>query len=189
MNRRDLFRQTILGAAAAALPASAPAREFPPQQDASKELARADWKPVFLDDHQNQTLIVFSDILIPATDTPGAKAALVNRFLDQLLAAETHEVQRNFLDSLAFLDGASFDRYHSAFVHAPVEQQIELVTLLAYPHTYETWDDATEKPDPGHAHFENLKDWIARAYYNSEAGMRELGYDGIPHGEYGGCAT
>jgi hypothetical protein len=83
MNRRDLFRQTFLGAAAAALPSGiAEAREFPSDYDASKELARADWKPLFLDDHQNQTLVVFSDILIPATDTPGAKAALVNRFLD-----------------------------------------------------------------------------------------------------------
>jgi hypothetical protein len=106
MNRRDLFRQTFLGAAAAAVSGRvATAREFPSDYDASKELARADWRPLFLDDHQNQTLVVFSDILIPATDTPGAKAALVNRFLDAVLAVETHETQRSFLDSVAFLDG------------------------------------------------------------------------------------
>jgi hypothetical protein len=28
------------------------------------------------------------------------------------------------------------------------------------------------------AHFQNLKDWIAGAYYSSEPGMRELGWDG-----------
>src|ERR1700691_2490503 len=69
MNRRDLFRQTFLGAAAAAVSGGvATAREFPSDYDASKELARADWKPLFLDDHQNETLIVFSDIVVPASD-------------------------------------------------------------------------------------------------------------------------
>src|SRR5580658_10958969 len=130
MNRRDLFRQAFLGAASAGV---APALEFPSDYDASKDLARADWKPLFLDDHQNQTLVVFSDILIPATDTPGAKAALVNRFIDQVLAVETHETQRSFLDSLAFLDGESFARHRVAFVYLSSEQQIELLTFMAYP--------------------------------------------------------
>src|SRR5277367_5824537 len=103
MNRRDLFRQTFLGAAAAASARLAQAREFPSDYDASKELARADWKPLFLDGHQNETLIAFSDILIPATDTPGAKAALANRFIDPVLPFKTHKTQRSFLDSLAFL--------------------------------------------------------------------------------------
>ena len=123
MNRRDLFRQTLLGAAAAASAGVAPALEFPADQDASKELARADWKPQFLDDHQNQTLIAFSEMIIPETDTPGAKTALVNRFLDRLLAVETRETQRTFLDSLAYLDGESFERYHAAFVYLTPEQQ------------------------------------------------------------------
>jgi hypothetical protein len=105
MNRRDLFRQTFMGAAAVATAGIAPAREFPSDYDAAKELARADWKPLFLDDHQNETLVTVSEILIPATDTPGAKAALVNRFIDAVLAVETHDTQRSFLESLAFVDG------------------------------------------------------------------------------------
>ena len=187
MNRRDLFRQAFLGAAAAASAGVAPALEFPSDYDASKELARADWKPLFLDDHQNQTLIAFSDVLVPETDTPGAKAALVNRFLDRVLAAETRETQRGFLDSLAFLDGESFERYHAAFVYLTAEQQTDVVTLMAYPHTLETWDENVTTEYSGHAHFSTLKDWISRAYYNSEAGMHELGYTGIPHGVFDGC--
>jgi hypothetical protein len=183
MNRRDLFRQAFLGAAAAA----SPARDFPSDYDASKELARAGWKPLFLSDHQNQTLIAFSEILIPETDTPGAKAALVNRFLDLVLAAETHEVQRRFLDSLAFLDGESFERYRAAFVYLTPEQQTELVGLMAYPHTLETWDEGAKGEYPGRAHFTNLKGWISKAYYSSEAGMRTLGYTGVPHGVFEGC--
>ena len=39
-----------------------------------------------LDPHQNATVIALSDVILPATDTPGAKAALVNEFIDLLLA-------------------------------------------------------------------------------------------------------
>ena len=188
MNRRDLFRQTFLGTAAAAISGRvATAREFPSDYDASKELARANWKPLFLDDHQNQTLIVFSEILIPTTDTPGAKAALVNRFLDAVLAVETHETQRSFLDSLAALEGESFARYRAAFVYLTPEQQTELVTFMAYPHTLETWDENAPGSYRGHAHFSNLKDWISRAYYSSPAGMQALGYKGAPGGVFEGC--
>lgn len=188
MNRRDLFRHAVWGAAGAAVSQSAGAAlEFPSGYDASKELSRADWKPVFLDDHQNQTLIAFSDILIPQTETPGAKAALVNRFLDLVLAAETREAQKSFVDSLAFLDGESFERYHAAFAFLEPEQQADVVRLMAYPHSLETWDEKIQTPDPGHLHFENLKIWVSRAYYNSEAGMQALGYDGPPHGDFKGC--
>ena len=90
MKRRELIRAGILsGAVAAALRprlASAqgvsPSSELTPAQkgvDASKDLAAPGWKPLFLDEHQNETLIALSDLIIPATDTPGAKEALVNR--------------------------------------------------------------------------------------------------------------
>src|SRR5689334_13867773 len=101
MNRRELLRYTIAGVsagAAAATPANA--REFPANYDASRELADQDWKPTFLDAHQNETLIVLSDLVIPATDTPGAREALANRFIDAIMAVEPAEVQREFLNAL-----------------------------------------------------------------------------------------
>jgi len=186
MNRRDLFRQAWVGATAAAVSSgAASAREFSSDYDASKELARADWKPLFLDDHQNRTLIAFGEILIPATDTPGAKAALVNRFIDAVLAVETPEIQSAFLSSLAFLDGESFSHYRAAFVYLAAEQQAELVTYMAYPHTLENGDENARYG--GHRHFSNLKDWVSRAYYNSPVGMQALGYTGAPGGVFEGC--
>jgi len=187
MNRRDLFRQTLMGAAAAAATGAASGREFPSNYDASKELEREDWKPLFLDEHQNQTLVVFSEILIPATDTPGAKAALVNRFLDAVLAVESRETQRSLLDSLGFLDGESFARHHAAFVYLTAEQQAELITYMAYPHTLQTWDESMPPPYRGYTHFKNLKDWVSRAYYSSPVGMKALGYSGAPGGVFEGC--
>jgi glucoside 3-dehydrogenase (cytochrome c) hitch-hiker subunit len=196
MKRRELFRRTLLGTIGAAVTSTLPseaaahlhfAREFPPNQDASAELSRSDWKPVFLDQHQNETLIVLSDLIVPATDTPGAKEALVNRFIDRLLAADTREKQQEFLNSLGYIDGECLRRYNTAFVHLPAETQFEFLKLISYPHTLVTWGE-NRSAFAGHTHFRDLKNWITRAYYNSEIGMRELGWDGSPfHGEFEGC--
>ncbi|MCU1273540.1 MAG: hypothetical protein JWO48_971 [Bryobacterales bacterium] len=190
MDRRELFRRTLLGAAGVAAGAVPPAtaREFPSDYDASKELARSDWKPVFLDEHQNETLIVLSDLIIPKTDTPGAKEVLVNRFIDRLLAVETRENQRAFLDSLAYLDGESTTRHRTAFRHLPAESQIELLGYLGYPHSLGTWGSGSAGGFAGHTHFTRLKEWISRAFYSSETGMRELGWDGPSHGHFEGCS-
>lgn len=188
MDRRELFRRTLWGAAgvtAGAVP-SAQAREIPPDYDASKDLARGDWKPAFLDDHQNETLIALSDRIIPQTDTPGAKEALANRFIDRVLAAESRETQRGFGEALAYLDGECMARYRTAFRYLPAESQVEFLFLVAYPHSLATWGEAASE-SPAYKHFSTLKDWISRAFFNSEIGMRELGWDGPPHGEFEGC--
>jgi hypothetical protein len=54
---------------------------------------------------------------------PRAKAELVNRFNDLVPAAETHQTQTSFLESLAFLDGESFARYRAAFMYPTLERQ------------------------------------------------------------------
>ena len=188
MNRRDLFRTTLLGTIGVAATAPVtPALEFPPGQDAAKELERPDWKPVFLDGHQNETLVALSEVIIPTTDTPGAKAALVNRFLDLLMSVEKAETQRAFLAALSYIDGACMERYQCAFRYLAAEQQIEFLNLLAYPHTHETWGEEAQA-FPGYDHFSKLKQSISDAYYSSPIGLKEIGWDGtFPHGVFSGC--
>jgi gluconate 2-dehydrogenase gamma chain len=201
MKRRDLLRAGVLtGAAVALRPPRSTAQsgtrdaaqtpELTPAQrgvDASKDLAAPGWKPLFLDEHQNETLIVLSDLIIPATDTPGAKEALVNRYIDLVLAADTTENQRAFLSNLAYLDGESIRRYKAAFRYLSREDQDDLLHALAYPPGGSGWT-GEQVSDPGHTHFEQLKTRIGVAYYNSEIGTRELGWDGnFTHGVYQGC--
>jgi hypothetical protein len=204
MKRRELIRRGVFAGAVAALrpglgmaqgatqsAGTAGSSELTPAQsgvDASKDLA-AGWKPLFLDEHQNETLIVLSDLMIPATDTPGAKAALVNRTIDLVLAAETSEVQRGFLNSLGFLDGESMRRFKAAFRYLSREDQDDLLHGIAYPRVGSKWTgEAETKPDMGHEHFEALKTSIMTAYYNSQIGGQELGWDGaFTHGAFAGC--
>jgi gluconate 2-dehydrogenase gamma chain len=205
MKRRELLRAGVLTGAAAALwpPTSTPQQtqnaenasgqpsELTPAQsgvDASKDLAAPNWKPLFFDDHQNETLIILSDLIIPATSTPGAKEALVNRYIDLVLAADTHENQRAFLNSLSYLDGESMRRYKSAFRYLSREDQDDLLHSIAYPSAGSGWTGEAATSDIGHMHFENLKEHIGIAFYNSQIGTRELGWDGnFTHGVYQGC--
>ena len=201
MKRRELLRAGVIAGAAAAglrpsLAAAQDKAKVPPELtpaqggvDASNDLAAAGWKPLFFDEHQNETLIVLSDLIIPATDTPGAKEALVNRYIDLVLAAEKPETQRSFLNSLSYLDGESMRRYKAAFRYLTREEQDELLHAIAYSRTGSGWaGDTSAPPDPGHGHFENLKQRIAGAYYSSQIGGRELGWDGaFAHGPFKGC--
>jgi len=203
MKRREMLRASVLAGAAAALrPALASAQsaaqsaaqpsELTPAQsgvDASKEFEGPGWKPLFLDEHQNETLIILSDLIIPATDTPGAKDALVNRYIDLVLAAETRETQQAFLNSLGYLDSESIRRFKAAFLYLSRDDQDLLLHALAYPRNASNWTgEADANPDKGHAHFEALKERIMTAYYSSQIGEKELGWDGaFAHGPYQGC--
>jgi len=198
MKRRELLKAGAFAGAVAALgPPMAQGQdtkansELTPAQsgvDASNDLSAAGWKPKFLDEHQNETLILLSDLIIPATDTPGAKDALVNRYIDLVLAAEKPEAQKTFLNSLSFLDGEAMRRYKTAFRYLKREDQDDLLHGLAYPKAVSGWTREAASTDPGHTHFEFLKQRIAAAYYSSQIGEKELGWDGaFAHGPYKGC--
>jgi gluconate 2-dehydrogenase gamma chain len=199
MKRRDLIRAGFMAGAAAALhpplgkaQSAAQSSGLTPAQsgvDASKDLAAPGWKPLFLDEHQNETLIVLSDLIIPATDTPGAKEALVNRYIDLVLAAEKPETQRAFLNSLGYLDGESMRRFKAAFRYLSREDQDNLLHGMAYTVNESRWTGEMDaKPDTGRTHFEALKHRIMTAYYSSQIGEKDLGWDGaFAHGPFEGC--
>jgi Gluconate 2-dehydrogenase subunit 3 len=196
INRRDLLRAAFFAGAVSALGrsfsfAQAVSAGLTPAargEDGSKFLTSPDWKALFLNDHQDKTLIALSDVIIPATDTPGAKAALVNRFLDLLLSVETAHIQEQFVDDLAFIDAESQRQFAKDFLGLGVDDQIWLVTPWAYPRQSSTWTEEESKPDPGQRHFDRLKALVAGAYYGSEVGLKELGWDGeFTHGPYEGC--
>src|SRR2546427_10954613 len=84
MNRRELLR--VLGASAL-LPAL-PDRSAERLDAAGRRVhARARSRGLqVLDPHQSETVATIAELIIPTTDTPGARAAQVHRFIDLLLA-------------------------------------------------------------------------------------------------------
>ena len=157
MNRRDLLKlTTTLAAAPVGLTA----------QESARPASEPNWTPAVLDEHQNATVVVLSDLIIPATDTPGAKAAQVNRYVDLLLRDGPDEQREQFLSGLGWLDGYSRRRFQHAFVACAREHQIELLEDLAA--------GGTEDIAPGHRFFNLAKRLIASIYYNTEIGYAEL---------------
>ena len=196
INRRDLIRAALFASAASALGpafsfAQAVSSDLTPAakgEDGSKFLTDLNWKAAFLNDQQNETLIALGDVIIPATDTPGAKEALVNRFIDLLISAQPADFQQQFTDALSFLDSESQKQFGKDFRALAAEDQQSLLTPWAYPLRSSIWMEGDDKPDPGHQHFGRLKALIAAAYYGSEIGQKELGWDGTyTHGAYEGC--
>jgi Gluconate 2-dehydrogenase subunit 3 len=187
MNRRELLRHSLLAMGVMAVNPRAGARIFATGEDAFVELEREDWRPVFLTAQQSETLAALSDVIIPATDTPGAKAALVNRFLDLVISAEPAMVQKQFLDALAWFDTGAGERYNTSFVNLTPAEKVDFLNLVAWPHTHSRWGE-TENGFAGQEHFQVMKRWIVSAFYSSPVGLKEQGWDGwAARGTFAGC--
>jgi len=101
MQRREALR---IFAAGAVLPAFTPElfRMFRQAQPPPGYSLRT------LTGHWNDTVVAMIDQIIPATDTPGAKGARVNEFIDLILTEwATPEERKTFLDGLAGIDKQS----------------------------------------------------------------------------------
>jgi hypothetical protein len=186
---RRAVLQTLLGGVGAglALPSIADA-QHPVQHhlasasgvaEAQRKAAAAAYKPEFLDAHQMKTLEVLAEAIVP-----GSTAAKVAPFLDQLLAVESAQAQRNFLGALGAFDMAAIRQHGKAWQAITAAQQDALLQeASALPQEASAQQASTLRPS-----FQNLKGWIAGAYYSSEPGMRELGWTGnVFHQELPGC--
>src|SRR5580692_1513043 len=124
MQRRDALKFLAAGALA---PALAP-ELFAFFQEAHPESGYA---LRTLNPHQNATVVLMSEIIIPETDTPGAKGARVNEFIDVILTEwATEEDRNNFLAGLAGVDKQSNDLFGKDFVDASPAQQLALMRAM-----------------------------------------------------------
>ncbi len=149
----------------------------------SNATASSSWKPKFLTTEQNELVTTLAELIIPETDTPGARAAKVNEHIDLVLSDETPEVQQSFLDGLRWIDDQSRRRFGSTFLEATEDQQTELLTLV--------FKTEPVPPDlqPGRHFFRNIRRRTVFAYYTSRIGIHdEIEYKGkTPLAEWVGC--
>lgn len=170
-----MVRRTVLqiGVAAAALPALVHSQEVPHREAVSQRSDAPGWKPQIFDDHQNQTVVALTDLIIPATDTPGAKAANVNRFIDLLLADGPDSERARFLEGLSWLDGLALQQHDRPFVKCTIPEQTVLLSAM---------DSGS---GPGHEFFRLAKSLTVSMYYNTQIGFRELNKDGRVPASFG----
>src|SRR5687767_9204059 len=91
LNRRQALQALASGAIGVAASAtwveslSALARQQAHAHAADAVIALQNWTPRVLTARQNEVVVTLTELIIPQTDTPGAKAAGVNRFIDAVL--------------------------------------------------------------------------------------------------------
>jgi hypothetical protein len=136
------------------------------------------WTPLLFDAHQNETVRVLTEMIIPATDTPGAQAALVNQHLDKLLMDGPEESRVNFLEGLAWLDGLALSKHNKPFVGCTQAERTAILDTLSA-------EDGDAAHDPGKRFFREAKRWTARIYYSTEIGFKELNKGGRVPSRYG----
>ena len=146
-------------------------------QDVPAKGAAAAWTPTLFDSHQNETVIALTELIIPKTDTPGAKEALVNRHLDKVLADGPEAQRAAFLDGLNWLDGFALGRHRKPFVACTGEEQTAMLTALS--------DGKDEGLAPGIQFFRVAKGWTSNIYYRTSIGFQEMNKGGRVPKSYG----
>ncbi|QNI35326.1 gluconate 2-dehydrogenase subunit 3 family protein [Edaphobacter albus] len=207
MQRRDVLKLLGTAAAISALPQEALAI----LQQASAQVAASTGLRTF-NPHQNATVTTLAELIIPETDTPGAKGARVNEFIDLLLTEWFEPTEtRQFLAGLADVDQRSQKMFAADFVNCKLEQQTELLKQLDDAAMEFTKKQKAEQRNPQRSSqmaalpdmqkpeqqeakhppvnfFYQFKKLTLTGYYTSEIGFeKELGKSIIPSG-HSGCA-
>lgn len=128
-------------------------------------LAQRDWEPQVLSAEQSRTVDIVSELIIPRTETPGARDAKVHRYIDLMLDQGLLEDERDaFLAGLTALDERCQREFASGFADLPEEEQFRVLTAMS---------------NRGDAFFRQVKDLTIRGYYTSREGLlTELEYEG-----------
>jgi Gluconate 2-dehydrogenase subunit 3 len=131
------------------------------------------YQPQFFSRDEFTALDVFTAILIPTDDTPGAREAHVAAFIDFVLfsAAEfAPEMQNAWRDALHRLDPPRFNQLSPAAQFAAVERM-------------------SSESSAAHPDFQLIKEMTVHAFYTSRAGLIDtLEYKGNAYlTEFPGC--
>ena len=160
LNRREAFTGFALSfALAGAAAAQAPA-----------------WAPVALTPAQARALDAAAELIMPATDTPGARAAGVPQFIDRTIGGWCDKAQAAMLRAgLDQLDNDAKAAGGAAFADLTAAQQTALL---------KSYDAAGSSQK---LFFITLRDLTTIGYFTSKPGATiALRYDPVP-GAYRGC--
>lgn len=139
------------------------------------------WQAKVFDPHQLETVAVLAELIIPATDTPGAREALVHQHLDDILAASPETARNQFLEGLWWLDGYSLRTEAKPFKDVAPERQMQMLEAL--------YDSPDPDLQPGRQFVRGMKTWTAKIYYSTEIGQRELNKGGRVSSSYARACT
>lgn len=127
--------------------------------------------------------------IIPQTQTPGARAANVPGFIDQLLAGwYSGDECAVFLQGLAQFERRCMREHATPFQSLVPAQQLAFLEVLdreAIEARQNAMDAAVGSGNVSLPFFAMIKEMTIVGYYTSEAGMAAIGYAGPMHAQFG----
>ena len=146
--------------------------------------AEEGWTPQTLSADQDEMVTMVSDMIIPETDTPGARAANVNHFIDKMLTEwYDADVRDQFTSQLDQTAGRAEQELGQPFVEASAEERTQFLRTLE-KEAVQARTEGKEGPVP---FFDRIKELTLLGYYTSQVGMEEeLHWMPVP-GYYDGC--
>jgi len=126
-----------------------------------------------------------AETILPATGTPGAKAAKVGEFMTVMVRDCYEEKdQKVFMDGMKKLDEASKTKNGKSFMDSTPQQRHDL--LVALDAEQKEYQKNRKEGEPTH-YFRMMKELTLSGYFTSEVGAtKALRYVAVP-GKYEGC--
>ncbi len=119
---------------------------------------------------QAELVATLVDLIIPDTDTPGARSAGAHEFIDKMLADWLPDAERDrFLAGLAGVEARATTAHGMDFIALSEAQQVALLTEL----DTEAYADAENRPASDPPFFRSLKELTLAGYYTSEIGASQ----------------
>lgn len=188
MNRREAIQKATL---ALGFALSAPA--ITGILNGCKSAPDLNYQPVFFTKEQAGLISELSEILLPKTDTPGAKDVGVPSFIDVMLKEVYPKTEQDqFLKGLIAFDEDAQKMFGDSFIECSPEQQKEVVKKhhdAAFAGNVggasgNWWDAANKSERP---FILKVKELTLLGFFTSEAGATQvLQYNQVP-GPYHGC--
>lgn len=126
------------------------------------------YTPVFFSGPELAVIARIADLIIPPTDTPGAIAAGVPQYIDEIVKTST-DLQKRCEGGIAWLQ----EKAGGDFLKLDEARQIALLTPLCLV------ADNGKPESPGEKLFHTIKSLTVDGYYTSYPGLvQELGYHG-----------
>jgi gluconate 2-dehydrogenase gamma chain len=134
--------------------------------------SKATKPPTFFNPPQYAAVTELASLIIPTDETPGAREAKVNEYIDMIVSEGSPSLKKLYRDGLEWLDKTSHLRHGKVFVELSNEQQVEILTEMSQIKNPSANNQLQAR------FFKAIKEATIDGFYTSRIGLDELGYKG-----------
>lgn len=121
------------------------------------------WQPKFLSSQQVELMSRICDLILPATETPGALDTGADEYIDLSLSLADSADQLRFLGGLSWMEERSAELHEKRFVELAQDQQIALLREISDEHPLHSAELVT-----GAAFFTDIKRRVLFGHFTSK---------------------